>query len=307
MSIYVEAQIRGDPEELRRRIRTSQSRRRWDLRFTSITGRPRRDSSDPQRFRYAGRFGLGPAIEWWGEAADERTDAVARRATFRFGSESPRAFVRSGSGYLRLEPTTGGRLHLITCFGYEAGWGLLGRVVDRLLFRPALGWATAWSFDRLRLWIEKGVEPRQAARQALIHAVAAAAVAFCWIWQGVAPKLAGPHAEELALTAASGVPESLAPAATLLLGAVELAFGLAFPFFARRRWPWLLHGAAMAVASLAVVAAAPHLIVSPFSPLLLNLLMVALGAVGLLSLPDLPSARRCLRSPAGGKKRGNGR
>jgi hypothetical protein len=31
--------------------------------------------------------------------------------------------------------------------------------VDRLVFRPLMGWATAWSFDRLRLWCERGISP----------------------------------------------------------------------------------------------------------------------------------------------------
>ena len=28
-----------------------------------------------------------------------------------------------------------------------------------------MGWATAWSFDRLRLWLEEGIDPATSAAQ----------------------------------------------------------------------------------------------------------------------------------------------
>ncbi|WP_147944595.1 hypothetical protein [Microbispora sp. CSR-4] len=36
-----------------------------------------------------------------------------------------------------------------------------------LVFRPLIGWATAWSFDRLRLWLETGQTPERSLWQAL--------------------------------------------------------------------------------------------------------------------------------------------
>jgi hypothetical protein len=43
-----------------------------------------------------------------------------------------------------------------TGYDYTPGWGTL---LDRLMMRPVVGWMTAWSFDRLRIWAETGVEP----------------------------------------------------------------------------------------------------------------------------------------------------
>ena len=298
MSIYVEARIRGSLDELWHLTQTPHLHERWDLRFTSITYMERAGDSEPQRFRYATRIGFGAEIEGWGETVGERMPGAGGTGTsaLKFGSEDRRALIRAGSGYWKYEQIED-EARFITGYDYEVRWGVFGRIFDRLLFRPLLGWATAWSFDRLRLWIETGLEPQQAARQALIHALAAATIAFIWIWQGVVPKLAGPHPEELAMLLAAGVPGAWVDAAARVVGAAELAFGLVFLPFARRRWPWLLTIALMAVTLIGVLAGSPEQVVTPFSPVALNLLLAVLAAIGLLALPNLPSARRCLRRP----------
>jgi hypothetical protein len=45
----------------------------------------------------------------------------------------------------------------ITGYDYAPNWGVL----DRLGVRRLVGWMTAWSFDRLRMWAETGVEPER--------------------------------------------------------------------------------------------------------------------------------------------------
>ncbi len=298
LSIYVEISIRGNLDELWRRTQVPELHERWDLRFTSIEYLERADGSAAQQFRYATRIGFGKEIEGWGETVGERLDANTRTSALKFGSDDRRSLIRAGSGYWKYEQI-GEEVRFVTGYDYDVRWGLLGRAIDRMLFRPLLGWATAWSFDRLRLWIEEGREPEEGARRALIHALAAATIALVWIWQGTVPKLAGPHPEELALIVASGVPEQWGPAAARLLGAGEVLFGFAFLLWARRRWPWLLNIGMMVFALAAVTAAAPEKLAGPFSPFVLNLLLVVLAAIGLLSLRGLPSARRCQRRPPG--------
>jgi hypothetical protein len=300
LSIYVETCIRASMDEVWRLTQTPELHQCWDVRFTSITYLDRADDVEPQRFRYATRIGLGLEIEGWGETVGERVDGRRRTSALQFGSEDWRSLIRAGSGYWQYEQVPDG-VRFITSYDYQVRWGLMGRVLDRLLFRPLLGWATAWSFDRLRLWLEAGVEPRRAARQALVHALAAGTVAFVWMWHGIVPKLAGPHPDELALLFEAGVPEQwLAPAAQTL-GVVELAFGLMLPAFAMHRWPWLLTITLMAAATVGVLVNSPHRAVAAFGPVTLNLLLAVLAAVGLLSLRDLPSARRCLRRPPKGR------
>jgi Domain of unknown function (DUF4166) len=61
-------------------------------------------------------------------------------------------------------------VRFITQYDYETRWGAAGGALDRAAFRPLLGWATAWSFDRLRLWLEDGIPPEESLRRLLPHA-----------------------------------------------------------------------------------------------------------------------------------------
>ena len=204
--------------------------------------------------------------------------------------------IRSGSGYWKYEQRADG-LRFVTGYDYDVRWGVVGRTIDRVAFRPLIGWATAWSFDRLRLWIESGVDPGRAARQAIVHALAAATVAFVWTWHGLVPKLAGPHPDEVAMLVEMGVPQPWAHPLVLLAGVAEVAFGVAFVPLARRRWPWLVTIAAMVAATVGVLATSPQRALAAFDPVTLNVQLAVLAGIGLLSLEGLPSARRCLRRP----------
>ena len=286
-------------DEIWRLTQTPDLHERWDLRFTSIAYLNPSGNSESQRFRYSTRIGLGVEIEGWGETVGERAADGTRTSALKFGSEDRRSLIRSGSGYWKYEQVKD-EVRFITGYDYEVRWGVIGRTFDRLVFRPLMGWATAWSFDRLRLWIEAGVEPHRAARQALIHALAAATVAFVWIWHGVVPKLAGPHPDELAMLFEAGVSGAWLRPVTQILGVAELAFGLAFLPLARRRWPWLLTISLMATATVGVLVNSPDRAIAAFNPVTLNAVLAALAAIGLLSLRDLPSARRCRRVAPGG-------
>ena len=286
-------------DEIWRLTQTPDLHERWDLRFTSIAYLNRSGNSESQRFRYSTRIGLGVEIEGWGETVGERAADGTRTSALKFGSEDRRSLIRSGSGYWKYEQVKD-EVRFITGYDYEVRWGVIGRTFDRLVFRPLMGWATAWSFDRLRLWIEAGVEPHRAARQALIHALAAATIAFVWIWHGVMPKLAGPHPDELAMLFEAGVSRAWLRPITQILGVAELAFGLAFLPLARRRWPWLLTISLMATATVGVLVNSPDRAIAAFNPVTLNAVLAALAAIGLLSLRDLPSARRCRRVAPGG-------
>src|SRR5690606_16184960 len=77
----------------------------------------------------------------------------SRTSALRFSTPDRLSPIRSGRGYWRYIPTGDG-IRFVTGYDYVAGWGPLD-----VVFRPLLGWATAWSFDRMRIWLEGGPEP----------------------------------------------------------------------------------------------------------------------------------------------------
>jgi len=295
--IYVETRIRGPLEEIWQRTQEPALHERWDLRFTTIEYLPRPDPAEPQRFRYATRIGFGLRIEGEGESVGSRGEADgARTSALKFWSDEPWSLIRTGSGYWQYVPTPDG-VRFLTWYDYEVRLGAPGRLLDALAFRPLLGWATAWSFDRLRLWIEAGLDPAVGRRQALIHAIARLALATVWIYHGLVPKLLARHPDELDLLRRAGIPGGAAPAILLVLGWAEIGFGAVLLLAWSHRWLLLVSMALVGVAGLVVAVTAPGYLVAAFNPVSLNLLVVALGAVGWLGARDAPSAARCRRAP----------
>lgn len=160
-TVYVETHIHGSLEELWQKTQSPSLHERWDARFTSIEYLPQEQASQPQRFLYETRIGFGLAIRGEGESvADCRRPRGERISSLRFWSDDPKSLIRRGAGYWRYVPTGDG-VRFITAYDYSVRFGVAGRLFDTWIFRPFLGWATAWSFDRLRLWIERGVPPAE--------------------------------------------------------------------------------------------------------------------------------------------------
>lgn len=301
VSIYVEARIRGGLDELWRLTQTPELHARWDLRFTDIEYLPRPDPDRPQRFRYATRIGFGLAVRGHGETVGEKDGANGERTSaLKFWSDDWKSLIREGAGYWRYVPTDDG-VRFFTSYDYRVRFGLLGRAFDRVAFRPLIGWATAWSFDCLRLWIEKDIDPAVSLQRSVIHGVARVAVASVWVYQGVAPKLLGPHPDELTLIQQAGISEEYAGPCAQALGVGEVAFGLMMIIAFHRQWPLLLTVGLMIAATIGVAVNSPSYLSAAFNPVSLNLALIALASIGLLAGRDLPSARRCLRKkPTGG-------
>lgn len=163
-SLYVETLIRGDVDELWRLTQEPEQHQRWDLRFTRIEYLPRAAGDDRQRFRYGVRLLPGLWIPGTGICAGERIRPDGTRTSvLRFSSGHRLSLIRSGTGYWRYVPADAGT-RFLTGYDYEPGWDWFGKLADRL-FRPVMGWATAWSFDRLRLWLEDGIPPERSLRR----------------------------------------------------------------------------------------------------------------------------------------------
>ncbi|MFE0044580.1 hypothetical protein [Streptomyces albireticuli] len=171
MGIYVETRVRTGLDTLWERTQQFRQHRRWDVRFTDIDPLPTAPG-EPRRFRYATRVLPFLAVSGTGVSAGEkhRPDGT-RTSALRFASPHPLSLIKDGSGYWRYVPD-GDTVRFVTGYDYLTRWGLLGRAVDRAIFRPLIGWGTAWSFDRLRLWCERGITPERALRQALAELAA---------------------------------------------------------------------------------------------------------------------------------------
>lgn len=177
--IYVERVIHGDIETIWERTQTPALHERWDVRFSRIEYLPRPDETQPQQFLYATRIGFGLEIAGGGETSGNREGAGGTRTSaLRFWSDDPKSLIRTGSGYWQYVPTTNG-VRFLTAYDYEVRFGAAGRAFDALVFRPLMGWATAYGFDRLRLWIERGVDPARSLRRGGI-------VAAAWAGAGIA-------------------------------------------------------------------------------------------------------------------------
>lgn len=267
---------------------------RWDIRFTEIRYLPRTRETEPQRFLYATRIGFGLRIEGEGESVGQSDRNGDRTSALRFWSDDRKSLIRTGSGYWRYVPTDAG-VRFITQYDYETRFGVAGRALD-LAFRPLLGWATAWSFDRLRLWLERGAEPAATLERSLVHWIGRGTLAFIWLFHGIVPKLLAP-AGEIDLVTRTGIPSPLAPSLVLAAAAFEIALGVGILVLRDVR-PLLALSSVLAI-GLAVVTSArmPELVVAPFQPITLGAAMVGLALVAVAADRDLPRARRCLRKP----------
>ncbi|HEY3769360.1 MAG TPA: DoxX-like family protein [Candidatus Angelobacter sp.] len=289
--IYVEILIRSSVDEIWRRTQVPEMHELWDLRFTEIHYLPKQSEDDPQKFGYATRIGFGLNIRGDGESKGTKEAATGlRTSALKFWSQDPKSLIEEGSGYWQYIPSTN-EVRFLTWYDYRTRFGVLGRLIDRTLFRPMMGWATAWSFDRLRLWIERDVPPQISLRMALIHACARLGITFIWAWQGLMPKLLFPSFDEQSMIAAAGLPITLLP----WVGVLEIVIAVATLAFWRWRPFFLLNSLAMCGALAAVALTTPHYLVAAFNPVTLNLGMILLSLIGCIASPELPSASRCLR------------
>jgi hypothetical protein len=294
--VYVETAIGAELDAVWASTQEPAEHQRWDLRFSRIEYLPRSGDDAEQRFVYERSVFPGVTVRGWGETRGERSGPDGAASALRFGSDQGRSLIARGSGYWRYE-ASGDRVRFITRYDYEPRWGAVGRLVDRVAFRRLIGWATAWSFDRLRLWLEEGVAPERSLRTALVHSTAAGALGATWVYQGAVPKLAVRDEGELRLLRGSGLFRGREEQVLIAVGAAEVAFGLATLLRSRRRWPWLANFAVLPALAAGALRSDASVFVRPFNPASLSAAMLGLAAAGLLTREDRPSASRCLRRP----------
>lgn len=291
--IYVEIEIQDDLDHVWRLTQDPALHLRWDLRFSEIRYLTRPSLAKPQQFLYETCIGFGMRIRGTGESVDQYSSAQPHAASsLRFASADPKSLIREGSGYWRYLPANG-RLRFLTWYDYKVRFGLAGRLADRLAFRPLMGWATAWSFDRLRIWAETGQPPESTFALTLIHAVVRSSIAVIWIWHGVVPKLLYQNIDERIMLQQAALPPGMLPS----IGILEILFGVSVLIGWKWRPIFLLNLAVMLLATVSVAASSPSYLKAAFDPVTLNLAVVALSLAGWLSSATLASSSRCRRKP----------
>lgn len=154
-AIHVEVLIRAPMDEVWRLTQDPALHPRWDLRFSRIEPEDA-VQGEAQRFAYE-RALPGHVIRGTGiSIGEKRRPDGTRTSALRFTTRDRLSPLRDGRGFWRYAPTDDG-VRFVTGYDYRPGYG---RLLD-LLVRPLVGWMTAWSFDRLRLWAETGAEPER--------------------------------------------------------------------------------------------------------------------------------------------------
>ncbi|WP_435358147.1 DoxX-like family protein [Haloarchaeobius sp. DFWS5] len=294
-AIYVERPVDGSLDAVWERTQQPAEHERWDLRFSEIEYLPRDGDDEPQRFTYATRIGFGLGVEGTGESIATTDDGGTTTSVLEFRSDERRSLIRSGRGLWRyVETGDGDDLRFLTEYNYETRWGPVGSLVDRFVFRPLMGWATALSFDVLARWVEDGTPPETSFRAILVHAVARIGLALIWLYQGLVPKLLVSHPAERAPFTRLGL-ESMASEAVIVLGVLEIALGVAL--LARWRSSWLpaLAGLLPVCLAAGALVSNPSLALGPYNPIVPAIGMAALGVIAARLAENIPTASNCLR------------
>lgn len=98
------------------------------------------------RMRYEKRI-AGMVVRGFGRYKLHRP---MQQSTFEFWSDDPRSPIRRGVGLWRYVPAPDGSVEFRTSYDYEVRWGILGRVLDRVILRGWFQRETERSFARLR-------------------------------------------------------------------------------------------------------------------------------------------------------------
>lgn len=146
--IVVEATIPCAVEMLWARSQTPELHVLWDIRFSHIKYLDERDENDFNLMDYRTRIGFGIEVKGVGRYLQ---NTPLKSSTFEFESSDWKSLIVIGRGIWQYKPCAEGA-YFRTVYDYETRYGFLGKLIDRVLFRPVMQLATEWSFETLRRW-----------------------------------------------------------------------------------------------------------------------------------------------------------
>ena len=106
--------------------------------------------------------------------------------------------------------------------------------------------------------------------------------ATIWLYQGIVPKLLGPHRDEIAMIAAAGVPSEHQATVAYLAGAAEVALGLCILLARRRAWPHVISAVSLVGLLAFVVLFTPAYLRGAFNAMATNIAVLALSVIAIL-------------------------
>lgn len=197
--IYVEIDIACPIERVWELTQDTDAHPRWDLRFSKITLMEKL-AGGGYRFRYERSLPLHTLRGTGVSIGETRRPDGSRTSALRFDTTDRLSPMGDGRGYWRYLPTENGTT-FITGYDYEPGFGKPGALFDQLLTRRVIGWMTALSFDRLRLWAETDVPPSQWA-----------AITTFFLWRPDRPRASrcARHPQDRGVSVMSQAPSTLA-------------------------------------------------------------------------------------------------
>ncbi|MCA1054121.1 DoxX-like family protein [Rossellomorea aquimaris] len=296
--IYVEIPIEAPVEKVWEKSQDPKLHEQWDLRFSSITYLPKASEEDPQSFQYETKVGPIKVAGWGRSIGTHHKEDGSKTSSLHFGTEQKISPIREGRGYWRYIPSEKGTTFL-TQYGYDVRFGVFGQVFDTF-FRPLMGWATALSFDVLKQWIEKGESPRSQYIRFFSSAMITMLFFFVWLYQGLVPKIIARHPEEVSmLSSLAPLEGSDAVKAVVIIGILELLFGLVWLLYPKKRHLHAIQIVVFPVLTIGAVMADPAVSTHPFNPVTFNASLWILSIIGFLLAKDLPTAARCKRTRKG--------
>ncbi|CUB41554.1 DoxX-like family protein [Bacillus cereus] len=296
--IYVSTEMNTTMEKLWEYTQEPHIHTEWDARFTEISYLEKQEG-EPQKFLYKTKIGFGLEIAGEGESIGKiRKETGERISSLKFWTDNTLSLIQIGRGYWKYTPCKE-HIHFETQYDYDTRYGRIGNVIDFYMFRPLLGWATAWSFDALKLWLEKGLHPGLLIRRTMTYWLVCFLFAFVWMYQGIFPKIIFSHPEEMKMLSAIIGSTGNSIAILKVIGMLEIIFGIIWLFPVPKQKLFILH--IFMLIALTIAAGFTNIVSfkEPFNPITLNVLLMGVSIVGYINSFDLPSAKNCKRKRKG--------
>lgn len=295
--LYIETTIDCEMDVLWAHTQNPARHQQWDLRFSTIEYLPKENPDDAQHFLYSRKIGPGLSVRGVGESAGMKSKENGEATSaLKFSSDSPFSLIKEGSGYWKYIPGPGG-IKFLTGYNYQTRWGLPGKIIDKVLFRPLMLRATAWSFDCLKNWLEKEINPRDAFASQLSVFLANFTLALIWVYHGIFPKILFPHSGEFAFLQKAGVFPGHEVTALFCFGIAEIAFGVLLLSW-QTKYTHYLNILVLICLAIGAFVVDPSTFIRPFDPFTLNLAMIILSVIALCHIDKIPRYKNCkMRQP----------